>query len=265
MSGYFGGGGGGGTPTEEVAGSILWFRSPAAKVVNRTYFGNGQIAYQGGLSVTSLFSGTADGDGVTGAGGFTESEVSCNCWYDTAPSADTYRGYNHLYVSNTNDPYASNGIYGRSFCRFAIETDQYLLVGFGRGQPEPEATTNAFVGFSKRPTDTNWQVATCVEGTGWTYTDTGVAWAAGDWHQMEIEYRDVSGTRTLYAWIDGVLVATITTNLPTNTDSTFVPSWWVGTFVETGGTPASQVGFISNTECLAYNSGEGEAYARDYS
>jgi hypothetical protein len=267
VSGYFGGGGGGGgTPTQELNGRILWFRSPCVHVINRSEYGNGQVPVdEGGISATSVFVGTAQADGATGFGGYTETAVSCNCWYTTTQTPNTFRGFNHNFVSNTNDPYGANGIYGHAYARFVSKDQLILLVGFSRAQPQPEQTTNAYVGFAKRSSDSNWQIATCVEGTGWTYVDTGVAFNADTWLHFEIEYRDVSGTRTLYAWLNGVLVGTITTNLPTNTDSTFVPGWYVGSFIPLAATPVEQVGFISHAKYFAYNSGKGEAYARKYS
>lgn len=265
---FFGGGGGGGG---ETAGSVLWFRSPLAHVINRTRFGNGGISYLAGQTVTTLFSGTTDVDGTTGGGGFTESVVSCNCFYDLSPANGNFRGYLAQYVTNTKNPYAANGIYGQALVRFPQDQDGVQVVGFSRGTPTGIAgggsgTTAAFVGLVKREADTNWQVATCVEGDAWYFTDTGVAWGADDWLQVEVAYMDVGATRTLFVWINGTLVATVTANLPEATDTTFVPSWYIGTVWDDADVSTNDsVGFIASCCVLSQNGGEGTAYATAYS
>jgi len=65
---------------------------------------------------------------------------------------------------------------------------------------------------------TNW-VARTMSASSNTDTATGIAWSASAWHKFEIWYTAAS----VKFYIDGALVATHTTNIPTTND--MMPCW----------------------------------------
>lgn len=73
--------------------------------------------------------------------------------------------------------------------------------------------------FTRIPGAANWQ-ALSIGPSNNTLVDTGVAAVATTWTRFRIEYRGTNvndgGVATAYFFIDGVRVATITTNLPTD-------------------------------------------------
>jgi hypothetical protein len=83
------------------------------------------------------------------------------------------------------------------------------------------ALSSCAAGFVKRSTDTNWQAVT---GGGGTITDTGVAPSLSNNQRFRIELHGSAtpfGTEALF-FINDVLVATITTNVPVGTTDLYL-------------------------------------------
>jgi hypothetical protein len=205
----FGGGSGGGGG----AASVNWWDSPQAHVLAKASFYDGNALNYYGV-IPGLTSGTADISGVTGAGGFTELEVGCSAFYDITPSNGQQRG---LLFSDTNQR-SDIGMYCRASVRFCTAGYSTLAMGMGDNVFWSSGAIVNHVAFQKLSGDTNF-FATAGDGsTAATRVDTGVAWATGDWHNFEIYLYDNGGTQTAKYWIDGTLVATITTNCPLATE-----------------------------------------------
>jgi hypothetical protein len=109
----------------------------------------------------------------------------------------------------------------------AVDIDVYPEVAstgqvaytFGLGQRFADDT--ALIGgvFEKKSTDTNW-FAVCGDGTTLsTRVDTGVAVGAAAWNKLRVEWHGANvadnSTAAMRFYIADVLVATITSNLPT--------------------------------------------------
>ncbi len=198
------GGGGGG-------GSSNWWDADQVNVISWNVFHDGDILNSLG-QLGQLQTGTADNDGATGAGGFTEVQVGCSTFYDLSPSANAGRGW----VIFDQDVRADAGHYCRISARFCVEDDQHFTVGFHPSNTSDGPDTKITDGsayFYKKDTGANW-FARSADGTAGEETDTGVAWATGDWRNFEIYVFDDGGTMTAMFWIDGVLVATHTTRVP---------------------------------------------------
>lgn len=235
VSVYGGGGGGGGG-----AASVSWWDKPQVNILTKQTLKDGKVT-DGNGQLVSLLTGTADGDGKAGAGGYTELSVGCSCAYDTSPSLSTVRGYNVF----DQDVDIGTGQYMRTSVRFPEANDQNLFVMLcttgAMNLNAGIANTGSCIGLVKRSTDANWQVGHNDGATNQTYVDTGVAWATGDWLNVEIYIWDAGGgTMNAKVWIDGVLVATVITALPAATLQTVRPHW--GTwFLSTGATATYDV------------------------
>ena len=229
------------------AGSAqLWFRGNFRHDVGNVMEQAG-VVDSWSLQTPALLAGTTRQAGSTGAGGFTDVEYACNVLHDTTPAAASMRGIRVDDLDGTPDM----GMYCFAHARFCTADDQALVAGLSGGIPTPEATTALAVCFMKRSTDTNWQAARC-DGTGWTYTDTGIAWASADWHNFEIVVGLESATLTAWYFIDGVEVAKVTSGLPSGTDITI--DQYVGSYFNAAGDTGTytQVLFLSRY-IFAYN------------
>ena len=87
-----------------------------------------------------------------------------------------------------------------------------------------------------------WQ-ATTTDGVGQTSTDTGITVAASRWYKLEAEV-NAAGTEVDF-FIDGVLVATNTTNIPTGGTYDHFLNHHI--FKETSSAPAARNVFIDAT------------------
>ena len=195
-----GGGGGGSTAN--------WWDEPNAHMVINSQMQDN--TWYDPVTVPSILSGTTQGRGYLGAGGFTEVAVLCTCFHDITPAASSRRGFQ--YVTDRQLPGQGMWLLGK--LRFAVEDDQDLFWGLQVSMTDPNTVATVKAGFRHVfGTDTNWQAVTS-GGAAETQTDSGVAWGASDWHNYEIYIYDDTGTMTAKFWIDGVLVATHTTNVP---------------------------------------------------
>jgi hypothetical protein len=100
---------------------------------------------------------------------------------------------------------------GTSGCSFGV--------GIGNGALSVNvAFDTASILFRKLSTDTNWQAVTTAASTA-TVTDTGVAPTTNVYQMLRIEYYGTNTARgqVVKFFIDGSLVATNTTNIPTST------------------------------------------------
>lgn len=89
----------------------------------------------------------------------------------------------------------------------------------------PSAAAQSFVMFELASGDTNWQCRTG-NGTSGTDSDSGVAAAANTWTHLRVEYfglnTDVAGgggAAVARFYIDGVHVASVSTNVPKDSDT----------------------------------------------
>lgn len=245
----FGGGGG-------SASTTLWWDDPKCNIISHVRLHDGDIVNPLGEPI-QLISGSADGDGQNGAGGFTETTVACTCVYDTSPANSAERGYQWF----DQDIQMQTGQYFRASVRFPVKDDQSLFVGFCESSQFDDAgikTAGEGVGIHLQGgTDTNWQVVHNDGATGQTKVDTGRAWGANDWLNVEIYIYDTGGgTMNAKVWINGTLEATITTNLPaasTITCRPFIQSW----FQSAGDTVTyDQVIFVNHGFWASYDQGE---------
>jgi hypothetical protein len=200
-------GGGGGS-----ASTTPWQHDLAkANVISYCQFHDGDIVQNLGQLAT-IMAGTTDGDGQTGDGTNTETVVACSVFFDTTPAAAAGRGVT-VFAQAVR---ADCGHYCKVYARFPTQADSHFTVGFHPGNTDDNPDTRVTDGgayFYKKDTGANWFAASA-DGTAIETTDTGVAWATGDWHCFEIFVYDDGGTMTAKFWIDGALVATHTTRAP---------------------------------------------------
>lgn len=198
-------GGGGG-------GSANWWDQPNTNVVSKAVFQDGDlIGYYG--QAPQVQAGTADGSGLTGAGGHTDLEVGCSIFFDTSPSANAGRGW----VVFDQNIRADNDHHCRISARFPAVDEDHFTLGYHPGNTldDPNAkVTDGSAFFYKRDIDGNW-IARSANGTTGEETDTGVAWDGADWHNFEVHVFNDEGTMTAVFYIDGVEVARHTTSVPT--------------------------------------------------
>lgn len=126
--------------------------------------------------------------------------------------------------------------YISAFGGLSNATNRYIVLSGLGNSAGPGANPSDFIGF--RYTDNenggNWQAVTRNAGTS-TSTDTGVAaTAADDFHRYEVT-ANAAGTEVKF-YIDGTLVATNTTNIPTGNWGVMPLGIWktVGTSARTG-------------------------------
>lgn len=238
------------TPIGSGGGSVPAYAHPAAPVISDVTFYNGNIYAGRGLN-PSLQTGATDGPGYSGIDGSTETRYLCNVVYDITPTASQFRGYSVTLPLSV--PQYQMVEYFGTHLRVDRKASQSFGLGPTQGFPDPLTTNTAYrqIMFSIKSGQANWQ-AHIFDGTTHYEVDTGIAWAADDWHTFEIliDYGDVP---TALFYIDGVLVATITqadATFPAKTDSADL---WVGSTYESPGLPGTdfQVFFISSWAFVA--------------
>ncbi len=201
-----GGGGGSG------GGTIQWWDSPTAHVQMLKYYSAGILNTDLGRAAT-LYSGSLDNAGIVGTGGVTELTVPCSSIYDNTPAAGGHRGV--AYGGAAPQIRADNGHYCKWICRWPVATDQALIMGLGAPSSYDPGSIANLVQFRRDDgTDANWQAYSFKSGSTSQKTDTGVAYATTAWHIFELYLYNDGGTMTCKFWIDGVLVATHTTEVP---------------------------------------------------
>jgi hypothetical protein len=197
-------------------GTTQWWNRPAAphgwtaQFVNRIISGNGTqpsllgTVHQEGQSTTPSYGGDTD--------------VVCGNVYDLSPAV-TPTGLQ--WIQTYGD--FGQGAYGLLQARWPVQALNNLFWGFKSTASMTIAPANTEAGcyFVKRTGDTNWQVAHAPGdgATAWTYVDTGVAGNTANWHNFELDIYNDGGTVKCKAYIDGVEVADITTNMPQGTKS----------------------------------------------
>jgi hypothetical protein len=103
----------------------------------------------------------------------------------------------------------------------STETEEYVdRHGFMNTTTSTAPTNGAYFEYDRANYGANWQLVTVAASTV-TRVDTGVA-AIGLFRLFEIE---VTGNSEVNAYIEGVLVATSTTNIPSGTGQTLCPTY----------------------------------------
>lgn len=112
------------------------------------------------------------------------------------------------------DFYTEN-VLATSLSTVAQEYELYL--GYGDTQAAGDFTDGVYFRYDRAVLGNNWFACTA-DGGARTATDTGVAAELAVWHKFRIRV-NAAGTVALF-YIDGVLVATINTNMPGVGDAT---------------------------------------------
>ncbi len=203
-----GSGGGGGATTQ-------WWDRPGAPEGWIASFQN-KLIFGSSTQPTPL--GVTHQAPEVGSGSYGgELVVGCGDLQDVSPTVASNTGLQ--WISTNNEWY--HGAYGLLQARWPVGVLNNLFWGFfATTVPAPAPTTaQGGVMFVKRSADSNWFVAHGPgdSATAWTFIDTGVAWNAANWHNFELDVYNDGGTLKCKAYIDGVEVADITSNMPAPT------------------------------------------------
>jgi len=187
---------------------------------------------------------------LLGADAYNNDGIYWHTYYDTLDGFNTYTngGGSSVVVdggleltcgTNTNDEARAQrdiGIYALTETSFSKNSrfkskirgfnGTYYEVFIGVG-----ALTNQHYGFSSRPSVNGNIWAECEQATTSTKIDTGVSWASASSFKLEAVF--TSGTNVKF-YVDGVLKATISTNLP-NASNPYPISFYIKNYDGTGG------------------------------
>lgn len=144
------------------------------------------------------------------------------------------------------DPNTDMAMYKRVYIPDLSDASNEYLLELGIGNQFNSTAFSKFVGFVyDRTSNTNW-LARCVDTTT-TSEDTSVAVAADTW--VELFWHYVAADTSVYFYINGSLVATITTNIPADTT---ISMHWVDRITKSVGTTSRDV-FLSGFQWEFYD------------
>ena len=147
--------------------------------------------------------------------------LELTCGTNTSDEARAQRDIGTYALTETS--FAKNSRF-KTKIRGFTGTYYELFIGVG-------ALTNHHYGFSARPGVNGNIWAECMQATLNTKTDTGVSWASASSHKLEAVF--TTGTDVKF-YVDDVLKATITTNLPAASNP-YPLSFYIKNYDGTGG------------------------------
>lgn len=162
-------------------------------------------------------------NGSGAAGDMTSGSVSdgINQRFHTLESGVTTSSYAQLYMTLTSEGFAVNtDLDFELYCRVYLDaladaTDDYeVYIGMGNTINGTEPTDGIYWKYD-RDTAANWILSTVDSGASATHTDTGIAVAATTW--TDLYWRFDSSAGEVRGYVNGVLGATNSTNIPTGT------------------------------------------------
>lgn len=175
-----------------------------------------------------LFSFRNNGGGSISARQLTSSELNrvgvlgCSTSVTNNTVASAHGSPNPLLLGDSQHVFSSSGFLS---ALPTLAEDYRVGIGF-MSTPATAPTHAVFFTIDRTVSATNW-VASCIKNTSTTSVDTGVAisTSASSYQSFRIEINTAATSITFY--INGSLVATITTNIPTTAGQNIFPGFYI--------------------------------------